>query len=128
MPFYLNIKSFDEKEQVVTVKIILPDGFTALDNDIWHQENNNTVSTNWVLPADYGQTFDLFYIKPGADIASGNKNIKVIVEGKKWNIEKNVSFVYDSAKVENNIAGDADKIVDENKFNWYNTRNQIACR
>lgn len=119
VPFYLNIKSFDEKEQVVTVKIILPDGFAALDNDIWHQENNNTVSTNWVLPADYGQTFDLFYIKPGADIASGNKNIKVIVEGKKWNIEKNVSFVYDSAKVENNIAGDADKIVDENKFNWY---------
>lgn len=72
MPLFINITGFDvPHEQPAHLRVILPEGFKALANDKWRlgsADGRQTAEADWVLPADFGQSFDLLYIQPQTDL------------------------------------------------------------
>ncbi len=122
VPLYINITSFDvPKVQQARIKVLLPSGFTAQEGNRWQlsEENGRSVVTaNWQLPADFGQTFDLLYIKPTEAAISGTQQLLVQAGGDGWKEERTLSFTYDAGA----SASDAKtmhKKLDNKKFNWY---------
>ena len=121
VPLYINITAFDvPKEQQAHVRVLLPPGFAAQEGSRWQlgEENGSSVATaNWQLPADFGQTFDLLYIKPTGAAVSGTQQLLVQVAGNGWKEERALSFTYDAG------AAVAEKTVrqklDNKNFNWY---------
>ena len=104
MPLYLNITAFDvPDEQPVKVTVILPEGFKVLPGGKWQVgDNGSSAYTNWLLPADYGNTFDLLYIKPNENVVRGTKQININITAENWQQEKVINFIYDAnSKAEN---------------------------
>lgn len=124
MPLFINITGFDvPHEQPAHLRVILPEGFKALANDKWRlgsADGRQTAEADWVLPADFGQSFDLLYIQPQADLASGQKQLLVEVSGEGWNERKELSFGYEPAAAAAVAAEPTQgKKLDRSKFNWY---------
>lgn len=121
MPLYLNITAFDvPDEQPVKVTVILPEGFKVLPGGKWQVgDNGSSAYTNWLLPADYGNTFDLLYIKPNENVVSGTKQININITAENWQQEKVINFVYDaSSKAENSKSAYGKKYKNKD-YNWY---------
>ena len=123
MPLFINITGFDvPHEQPAHLRVILPEGFKALAGDKWHlgsADNKQTAETDWVLPADFGQSFDLLYIRPQADLERGPKQLLVEVSGDGWHERKELSFSYEPAAAAVAAEPTQGKKLDRSKFNWY---------
>ena len=72
-----------------------------------------------MLPADFGQSFDLLYIQPQTDLARGQKQLLVEVSGDGWHERRELSFSYEPAAAAVAIASQPGKKIDRSKFNWY---------
>ena len=124
MPLYINITNFDVPHaQQARIKVVLPDGFHALQNDKWQMSEENgqsIVTAQWELPADFGQTFDLLYLSAGSEAQAGAQKVLVEVQGDGWQKRKELAFTYDAAEsvAQENAAGKTKKL-DNKKFNWY---------
>ena len=124
MPLFINITGFDvPHEQPAHLRVILPEGFKALANDKWRlgsADGRQTAEADWVLPADFGQSFDLLYIQPQTDLARGQKQLLVEVSGEGWHERKELSFSYEPAASAAVAAEPTQgKKLDRSKFNWY---------
>lgn len=124
MPLFINITGFDvPHEQPAHLRVILPEGFKALANDKWRlgsADGRQTAEADWVLPADFGQSFDLLYIQPQTDLERGSKQLLVEVSGEGWNERKELSFDYEPAAAAAVAAEPTQgKKLDRSKFNWY---------
>lgn len=125
MPLYINITNFDvPHEQRARLKVILPEGFSALPNAKWQlgEENGRHVArADWTLPADFGHTFDLLYLHADVAAGAGEKQLTVYVQGEGWEETKKISFTYDAQEVtaQEAAADKQKKKPDASKFNWY---------
>ena len=123
MPLFINITGFDvPHEQPAHLRVILPEGFKALANGKWRLGSaggRQTAEADWVLPADFGQSFDLLYIQPQADLARGAKQLTVEVSGDGWHERKELSFSYEPAAAAVAEEPAQGKKLDRSKFNWY---------
>lgn len=122
MPLYINLTSFDKvKPQEAQIKVTLPEGFAALPNNGWQIDNSHEQQavTTWQLPSNYGQNFDLLYIKPQQQLQAGQYKIVVEATCKAWQLKREISFDYVpnnklvQKKQASNIA------VDKSQYNWY---------
>lgn len=124
MPLYINITNFDMPAQPAKVRVTLPAGFSALPNSKWQlseADGCTLAQANWQLPADFGQTFDLLYLRPGSEAAPGEQKIIVELTGTGWQKRKELSFTYDAqadAAEAKSAVGKKEK-PDPSKFNWY---------
>lgn len=124
MPLYINITNFDEPtEQQAQVRLTLPAGFRALPNSKWQlsEEAGQQIATaKWLLPADFGQTFDLLYLQPEASASPGEQKIIVDVTASSWQKHQELSFKYDGQQLATEAkAAKGKKKPDPEKFNWY---------
>jgi hypothetical protein len=123
MPLFINITGFDvPHEQPAHLRVILPEGFKALANGKWRLGSaggRQTAEADWVLPADFGQSFDLLYIQPQADLARGTRQLTVEVSGAGWHERKELSFSYEPAAAAVAAEPAQGKKLDRSKFNWY---------
>ena len=123
MPLFINITGFDvPHEQQAHLRVILPEGFKALANDKWRlgsADVRQTAEADWVLPADFGQSFDLLYIQPQTDLARGQKQLTVEVSGDGWHERQELSFSYEPVAAAVAGASQPGKKIDRSKFNWY---------
>lgn len=124
MPLFINITGFDvPHEQPAHLRVILPEGFKALANGKWRLGSaggRQTAEADWVLPADFGQSFDLLYIQPQTDLTRGPKQLLVEVSGAGWHERKELSFSYEPAAAAAVAAEPTQgKKLDRSKFNWY---------
>lgn len=123
MPLFININSFDvPHEQQAHLRVILPEGFKARGGEKWRAgsaDGHQTAEADWVLPADFGQSFDLLYIQPQADLARGAKQLTVEVSGDGWHERKELSFSYEPAAAAVAAEPTQGKKLDRSKFNWY---------
>ncbi|WP_293729824.1 hypothetical protein [uncultured Phascolarctobacterium sp.] len=123
MPLYINITSFDDPAvQDAAIKVTLPAGFTALPDDRWQtseEGGRQIVTAEWRLPADYGQTFDLLYIKPDGSAAKGEHKLLVEAAGAGWRRTAEAKFAYEPQASAEAAAGAKAKPLDKSKFNWY---------
>ncbi|WP_304264467.1 hypothetical protein [Phascolarctobacterium succinatutens] len=123
MPLFINITGFDvPHEQPAHLRVILPEGFKAHANDKWRLGSaggRQTAEADWVLPADFGQSFDLLYIQPQTDLARGQKQLLVEVSGEGWHERKELSFSYEPAAAAVAAEPTQGKKLDRSKFNWY---------
>lgn len=124
MPLFINITGFDvPHEQPAHLRVILPEGFKALANDKWRlgsADGRQTAEADWVLPADFGQSFDLLYIQPQTDLERGPKQLLVEVSGEGWHERKELSFDYEPVAAAAVAAEPTQgKKLDRSKFNWY---------
>lgn len=124
MPLYINITNFDvSHEQRARLKVILPEGFSALPNAKWQmsEENGQQVAlADWTLPADFGHSFDLLYLHADA-AGAGEKQLTFYVQGEGWEETKKIPFTYDAQEVtaqEAAVVGKKKK-PDASRFNWY---------
>ena len=124
MPLYINITNFDvPHEQRARLKVILPEGFSALPNAKWQmsEENGQHVAlADWTLPADFGHSFDLLYLHADA-AGAGEKQLTVYVQGEGWEEKREIPFTYDAQEVtaQEAVTVDKKKKPDASKFNWY---------
>lgn len=123
MPLYINITNFDvPHEQKARVRVVMPDGFSALQNDKWllgEDNGRHAALADWTLPADFGHTFDLLYLRADAAANAGEKQLTIYVQGEDWEEKKVITFTYDAQKeaAQETIADK--KKPDASKFNWY---------
>lgn len=115
-PLYLEITNFDNAlAQTATIEVWLPEDFTILPNDKWQVIDKNKVKSLWQLPANYGQSFDLLYLKPGGN-TSGEKTIHVFCKSENYQCEKQIKF---SHQIFSDVVVEKNQTVDKSKFNWY---------
>lgn len=126
VPIYVNLVNFDNAAPVeATVKITLPQGFEPLtegNEEKWQvvREQDKTIATTkWLLPEDYGQTFDLLYLEAQEGIALGEKQVLVEAQSGAWQDSKLLSFTYAAGQAAPKEVSKGKKKVDRKKFNWY---------
>lgn len=124
-PLYLNIESFDNPNpQNVKVEITLPAGMRFNADRDWQEiktASGSIIQREWLLPADYGQNFDLLYLHAGASLKSGVQEIAIKVTGKDWEEYKLISFEHelDESNITTEVDNGKDVVIDKSKFNWY---------
>ena len=80
-PLFVTVQHFDVPHECpVTVRVELPQGLEALLAKGW-QVDGQTATAQWVLPADFGNNFDLLYLRAGADTPPGRYAVRVQVAG-----------------------------------------------
>ena len=97
MPLYINLTSYDVPElQQAQIKVTLPQGFEALANHGWQlvDKHGQQAVTTWQLPGNYGQSFDLLYIKPVEELKAGQYKILVEANSDTWQLQREISFSY----------------------------------
>lgn len=122
MPLYINLTNFDEAElQEAQIKVTLPKGFAALPNNGWQIDNSlgQQAVTTWQLPSNYGQNFDLLYIKPQEQLQSGQYKIVVEAICKAWQLKQEISFNYVPSDKPMPTQKVANVVVDKSQYNWY---------
>lgn len=123
MPLYLNLTSFDVAEpQEAQIKVTLPKGFVALPTSGWQLRDfgeQQQALANWHLPENYGQNFDLLYVKPKALVAAGQYKILVEVTSKAWQLQQQVSFNYVPGATTVPEKAAVKEVVDKSQYNWY---------
>lgn len=121
MPLYLNIMNYDNPAaEEARIEVLMPQGFTALPNAKWHLEERDgqkvAVST-WNLPAYYGQSFDLLYLRPEGGTSEGEQQVSVKITTPSWQNVQNLPFTYKAQATATEIPGKPK--VDASRFNWY---------
>lgn len=122
-PLFINIESHDFSDaQDVDVEIILPQGLLFNEDVNWQEIKTDTgiiINRKWILPADYGQNFDLIYLRASESLAEGQHNITVHVRGKNWQKSNIINFTHEFGAKE--IFGIKQQEIqyDKSKFNWY---------
>ena len=122
MPLYINLTSFDEvKPQEAQIKVTLPKGFAALPNNSWQIDNSHEQQavTTWQLPSNYGQNFNLLYIKPQQQLQAGQYKIVVEATCKAWQIKQEINFNYVPSDKPMQTQKAANVAVDKSQYNWY---------
>lgn len=96
LPLYLHLQSYDvPRRQPVSVTVTLPAGFRALPGTGWQPgPGGRQVTTHWVLPAHFGQNFDLLYLEAPRGETDGIRTIQVDVDGGTWREHKTLSVPY----------------------------------
>ncbi|WP_177565727.1 hypothetical protein [uncultured Phascolarctobacterium sp.] len=124
-PLYLNIESFDDPNpQKVKVEITLPAGMLFNADKDWQEiktASGSIIQREWLLPADYGQNFDLLYLRADTGLRDGSYKIAIKVSGKDWEEHKLISFEHESdeSNIITAIGNGEDVVLDKSKFNWY---------
>lgn len=123
VPLYVNIVNFDNDAPVETeVKITLPDGFKPMIDNKWQAKtigDKTIVTTKWMLPQDYGQTFDLLYVEAQENIPFGKKQVIVEAKSGAWQESKLLNFTYEAGQKAAVEIPKGKKKLDKKKFNWY---------
>ena len=122
MPLYINLTNFDEAEpQKAQIKVTLPKGFAALPNNGWQIDNSlgQQAVTTWQLPSNYGQNFDLLYIKPQEQLQAGQYKIVVEAICKAWQLKQEINFNYVPSDKPMQTQKVANVVVDKSQYNWY---------
>ena len=121
VPFYINATTFDVSyEQEAEVIVNLPSGFVPQANRQWSVEEYNDgyiAKTKWLLPADFGMSFDLLYVKADQGLAAGTREAVVELKSKNISERKRISFKYENGTAEGKQEKAID--IDKSKFNWY---------
>ena len=124
-PLYINIENYNNAEpQKARIEVYLPKGLSADHNPVWQ---SNEIATGLVLhkaielPANYGQIFDLVYLRSEPDLSAEEHEITVKVSTDSWEKEKTIKFqhnaeINDGGADKSNISM---KSVDDKKYNWY---------
>ena len=125
VPMYVNLRSSDNiKAENAAIKIVFPTGFKPSANENWQVDKvgeNYVAQSNWVLDANFAQTFDLLYVQSLGSGAYGKKYIFVEATGKGWKCEKQIVFHYeeqDITEAEKNI-NSIQKKGRKKKDSWY---------
>ena len=122
-PLYINIESYDAPDpQDVDVEIILPEGLLCNDDADWQKiktDQGLVIKRSWLLPANYGQNFDLLYLSAGEELAEGKHDIVVKVSGKSWQKNNVITFAHELGVKSEDIIDQPTKQLDKSKFNWY---------
>lgn len=122
-PLYINIESYDAPDpQDVDVEIILPEGLLCNDDADWQKiktDQGLVIKRNWLLPANYGQNFDLLYLRASEELAEGKHDIVVKVSGKSWQKNNVITFVHELGAKSEEVIDQPTKQLDKSKFNWY---------
>lgn len=122
-PFYINIESYDAPEpQDVNVEILLPEGLTFNEDDDWQEVKTGKgliIKRSWTLPANYGQNFDLLYLRANEKLTEGKHDIVVKVSGKSWQKNNNITFTHEFGEKNADAINLQEKQLDSSKFNWY---------
>ena len=122
MPLYINLTSFDEAKALqAQIKVTLPKGFAALPNNGWQLDTSHEQQavTTWQLPSNYGQNFDLLYIKPQEQLQAGQYKILVEATCEAWQLKKEISFEYVPSNGPMQSQQAANVVVDKSQYNWY---------
>ena len=122
-PFYINIESYDAPEpQDVNEEILLPEGLTFNEDDDWQEVKTGKgliIKRSWTLPANYGQNFDLLYLRANEKLTEGKHDIVVKVSGKSWQKNNNITFTHEFGEKNADDINLQEKQLDSSKFNWY---------
>ena len=122
-PLYINIESYDAPDpQDVDVEIILPEGLFCNDDADWQKiktDQGLVIKRSWLLPANYGQNFDLLYLRASEELAEGKHDIVVKVSGKSWQKNNVITFVHELGAKSEDVIDQPTKQLDKSKFNWY---------
>ena len=123
VPLYVNIVNFGNDAPVETeVKITLPEGFKPVVDNKWQAKtigDKIIVTTKWMLPQDYGQTFDLLYVEAQEDVPFGKKQVLVEAKSGAWQESKLLNFTYEAGQEAVSEIPKGKKKLDKKKFNWY---------
>lgn len=122
VPLYINLTSFDVPvEQHAKVKITFPAGFEPQGNAAWQvqeQDGKYIATAHWTLPPDYGNTFDLLYVKAQEDAGYGKRKLLVEAVGTDWQRSLVLEFIYEPGQAV--LAEEhSNQKLDKSKFNWY---------
>lgn len=124
-PLYVNIESYDDPlPQAVKLEVVLPQGLLVNDVENWQVTDTaagKIAVREWVLPADYGQNFDLLYLRAAADLSVGKHEIVVKVIGEDWEKSKTIVFDHEAGNpaAVTDAANTQVAPLDKSKFNWY---------
>ena len=123
MPLYLNLTSFDVAQpQRAQIKVTLPLGFAALPTSGWQLQSfkgQQMALASWHLPENYGQNFDLLYVKPEANVAEGQYKILVEATSGSWQLKREISFNYVPGATTAPEKVVVKEVVDKSQYNWY---------
>ena len=122
MPLYINLTSYDvPKLQQAQIKVTLPQGFEALANHGWQlvDKHGQQAVTTWQLPGNYGQSFDLLYIKPVEELKAGQYKILVEANSDTWQLQREISFSYVPNEKPVLAQGASKANIDKSQYNWY---------
>lgn len=106
---FLNIESANlKREETAEIKIILPEGFRALESDGWNMTDPKILTSTWKLASDYGQAFSAVSLLADKEMAEGDYAISVEIHcedkdyGQKveFRIESGADIVTESAEKE----------------------------
>ena len=124
-PLFINIESFDSPEpQNVKVEIMLPQGLIFIGDELWQEiksEAGSVIQREWILPPDYGQNFDLIYLKADNSLAAGNHEIIVKVSSENWQKNSIITFTHENETKSNLpvLINEQSLMPDKSKYNWY---------
>lgn len=123
VPLYVNIVNFDNTAPVeAQIKLTLPQGFVPVDDGKWivqEEAGKLTATTKWLLPENYGQTFDLLYLESQENIPFGEKSVLVEASCGAWQESKLLNFTYAAGQEAVSEIPKGKKKLDRKKFNWY---------
>ena len=123
-PLYINIENYnDSQPQKVRLEVLLPAGIKVDENSAWRSQENEAglvLFKELELSANYGQNFDLLYLRSEAGLAEGKNIIKVKLLGDGWEKEKVISFNHNALIPEGmSVSKEGKTSSDISKFNWY---------
>ena len=123
-PLYINIENYnDPQPQKVRLEVFLPLGIKPDENSAWRAQENEEgliLFKDVELSANYGQKFDLLYLRSEPVLTEGNNEIKVKLFGDGWEKEKRISFKHTSLVSEGiSVSKEGKASSDISKFNWY---------
>lgn len=118
VPLYLNLKSYDvPHKQQAQIRVTLPEGFAAVPGHGWLMQGN-TAQAVFTLPADFGQTFDLLYLRAADTALPGEKKLLIEAYTDTWREKREISFAYDNTAAAAEAPAALQK-ADNKRFNWY---------
>lgn len=123
-PLYINIENYnDPQPQKVRIEVLLPVGIKFDENSAWRSQENAAglvLFKDLVLSANYGQNFDLLYLRSEPGLTDGTHEISVKLHGDGLEKEKKIIFKHNLLIPEGAKSAEEEKVgPDTTKFNWY---------
>ena len=124
-PLYINIENYNNTEpEKARIEVYLPAGLSVEHNPVWQSQETATglvLSKKIELPANYGQIFDLLYLRSGSALTAEEHEITVKVFTDAWEKEKNIKFTHHEDNNDTDIEKSVErtKSLDDKKYNWY---------
>lgn len=122
-PLYVNIESSNnEGVRKAKLKIFLPADIEPEESPFWTfaaAEEGTVLIRSLELPPDYGNIFDLIYLKTTPALKPGKKQIKVRLEKDDGREEKSIEFRHNEAFSDLQQQKLPELKASEAGFNWY---------